>query len=75
MEQESLRKVCVQIMKLSFKVSEKKNKKTGVKTRESHIPERKVKQSTRICGIQKAVKQFVPNMENCEKNSLECENA
>lgn len=75
MEQESLRKVCVQIMKLSFKVSEKKKKKTGVKTRESHIPERKVKQSTRICGIQKAVKQFVPNMENCEKNSLECENA
>lgn len=27
MEQESLRKVCVQIMKLSFKVSEKKKKK------------------------------------------------
>ena len=75
MEQESLRNVCVQIMKLSFKVSEKKKNKTGVKTRESHIPERKVKQSTRICGIQKAVKQFVPNMENCEKNSLECENA
>lgn len=31
MEQEGLRKVCVQIMKLSFKVSEKKKKKQVLK--------------------------------------------
>lgn len=30
MEQEGLRKVCVQIMKLSFKVSEKKKQKKQV---------------------------------------------